>query len=108
MKNILETPEQIKAGVAVLKQGRRSEFWKLLSDIIRANIELIKDRILEGSDASDKEDMDRQRDRLKVYKEVLNTPDGLIKKLEGGTTVGINLDPYEHPSDDEVDSKASK
>ena len=101
--NLFDNQEKIDANLATLKIGIETPFWKLMSDILRANIEVVKGRILNGKEGETIDDIDKLRDELTIYENVLNTPENLISKYEAGSKGGVDLDPYEKQKEpDEV------
>jgi len=70
----------------------------LFEQIIDANIKVVTDLILNGLNLSGeeatKEEMDRLRDKLKVYKEIKSTPERTIKRLTAPEGEEVNPDPY--------------
>jgi len=97
--NLFDTKKKISTNIAALKIGITTEFWRVLSDIIKANIEVVTERILSGSEGETKQDIDRLRDKLSAYREILNTPEDLIHKFEDGDKGGVEVDPYEKHKD---------
>jgi len=92
-EHLFDTEEKQQNAIATLRDGMNTPFWKLITDILKDNIELITEQILEGGKTKK---MNRLRDRLKIHKEIVNTPKLMIKRLspspEGKEP---NLDPYQ-------------
>lgn len=70
--------------------------WLLFEAIAYANIEAVKNQIIEGVGIQDNmETINRLRDKLNVHKEMVMTPDKYIKELGPQTiTQEVNHDPY--------------
>lgn len=85
--------------------------WKLYVQILEANIDFLKMQLEEGLDAEGveetKADIDRIRDKLKICREMRDTPMTTIKKLTTESPEPVNDDPYDIVSPDEptVDNK---
>ena len=92
--DLFNTKKAIKSTVATLKSGKESEFWQVMKLIVNENIKLLEENILEGYEGETQEDIRVKRAKLKAYKEVLNTPDDIIKKFEGSKKNEIEFDPY--------------
>ena len=89
---LFNTEKKRQVALAIFKAGIDTPIWNLMTKILRENIKFITKQILEGGE---KKEMDRLRDRLKIHKEMINTPKSMIEKLtsleEGGEP---SLDPY--------------
>lgn len=97
--DIFDTPEKIKLALATLEAGKQSEFWILMCKIIDGNIEYLSQQLLNGIDGDNKEaskDLeDRLRDKLKVLKEIRNTPESMISKYTSNDQEVPSFDPYQ-------------
>lgn len=92
--NFDDPKERIQA-VADFKSLINSAGWQRLTFIVNANIEVLKDQILDGLEDETKETIDRLRDKLKVHKEIINTPEYWIKRLGPSDVVEeFNDDPF--------------
>ena len=96
---LFDTPEHTKSNLAILESGRGSAFWKLMCAILDANIEVLKDLILTGSEGETPAFISLLRDRLKTYKNVRNTPEDMLKKMQSDSPEKPNLDPYSTVAD---------
>jgi hypothetical protein len=69
--------------------------WQRLVFIVDTNIEVVKNQILNGLTGETKETIDRLRDKLTVYKEIMGTAAYWIDKLEPeDNPPEINDDPF--------------
>lgn len=93
---LFNTEKKRQAAILTFKNGMNTPFWQLMTEILKANIKVITEQILNGGIDTTKEQMDRLRDKLKVHKEIVDTPMSMIKKLtpspEGEEP---NLDPFQ-------------
>jgi hypothetical protein len=89
---LFNTKEKREAGIAKLVTLNRDPGWLLIKEILTENIKVVTDLILQGT--KDKETDDLLRDRLDIYKSFLNTPENLIKQLEGPTSQEPSIDPF--------------
>lgn len=105
---LFDTPEKINKAISDLQSGIGTEFWNLMGKILDSNIQVAKDQLENGTGegVETPESIARIRDRLKIYKEVRNTPEDLIRKLSVGEEEHPNPDPFEALPDEQVDSKA--
>jgi|TARA_Y100000310_G_C20426505_1_gene689340 hypothetical protein len=95
MKNdLFDTEKKREAAIVIFKTGINTEFWKLMIQILEANIEFVTEQILNGGEDTTKERMDRLRDRLRVYKEMIGTPASMVKKLTASEGEEPDVDPY--------------
>jgi len=68
--------------------------WKLVEAICYANIDLIRNQIINGIGEGETKDMiDRLRDKLKAYEAIIDTPNYWIEKLKP-------VEPPTHNEDD--------
>jgi len=91
---LFDTPDKINLAISSFKTLKDTVGWKLLEEIVEANIKLLEDQILNGFDEETKEQIDRKRDKLRAYKEIINTPDYWIKHLETPELLQQEEDPY--------------
>jgi len=89
------TKDKRNSAVSNFKTLVEQPGWKLFEAIIRANIEVVRYQILHGVDNETKEDIDRKRDKLRVYEECLGTPDFMVNKLSDTEVVHTRYDPYD-------------
>ena len=91
---LFNTEKKREAAIATFTMGVSTPIWQLMKKILEANIKVITEQILNGSEDATKEQMDRLRDKLKVYKNIVNTPESMIKSLTPAEGEEIGLDPY--------------
>jgi len=91
---LFNTPEEIKAAVANFKTLKLHPGWQSLKEIVDANIKVLEEQILNGIEDETKETIDRKRDKLRAYKEIIGTPDFWINKFESPQIVQQEEDPY--------------
>lgn len=92
--DLFTTKEDIVAAVANFKALKSTAGWQLLIEIVGANIKVLEKQILDGFDEETKEQIDRKRDKLRAYKEVIETPDYWIERLESPEPFKESDDPY--------------
>ena len=100
MKDTLfNTKKKVDAAIVTFETGIKSPFWELITQILEANIEVVKKLILDGTNTDGEKitekETDRLRDKLKVYQNVRDTPERQLKRLtspEG--TEDPDPDPY--------------
>lgn len=91
---LFDTKEKRDAAIAAFKTGVNTPFWQLMTQILEANIRVVTKQILDGGPDITKEQMDRLRDKLKVHKNVIKTPEIMIEKLTSPEGEEPNLDPF--------------
>lgn len=72
------TQEEREAAIGKFESLRKHNGWQLIVEILELNIKNVTAMIVAGGE---KADMDRLRDKLAVYTDVVNTPDLLIKSF---------------------------
>lgn len=102
---LFDTKEKINQGISDLRSGLNTPFWNLICKILDGNIEVAKEQLENGTGEGSEtpESIARIRDRLRIYREVRNTPEDLIKKLETGEEEHPDPDPFATVADAEVD-----
>jgi len=100
MKDYLfDTKEKIAAAVSGFTNLMAQPGWQLFEQIIDANIEVVSELILNGKnlegEEATKEETDRLRDKLRVYKEVKGMPERMIKRFTSPEGEEPALDPYQ-------------
>lgn len=76
--------------------------WLLVCQVAQQNMDILKEQILKGRDGNVKltpEEVDRKRDKLQAYEDVLGTPDMLLGNLEPSKPVIDKTDPYSDVED---------
>lgn len=94
LNEFFDTIEKRNLIVANFKTLKDTQGWVMLTEIIKANIKELENQLLEGFDGETKEQIDRKRDKLKAYKEVIETPDYWINKFEFKPELLEDADPY--------------
>ncbi len=92
---LFDTPEKAQVALAQFVQLQDTAGWQLFKRIVEANIEVLKEQIIGGLEGESPEAMDRKRDKLKAYQDILDTPNMMIKKLSPSTPVQDENDPYD-------------
>ena len=94
MENTLyDTPEKIDVAISNFKTLLQHPGWKLVEEIVQANIAIVRDQVLTGDGS--KEEMDRLRDKLQALKDVINTPKDQIHSLTSPDPLVPTADPYD-------------
>ena len=88
---LFTTEEEINKAVADFKSGIGSNFWQVMCQVLDANIEIVKDKILHKPDGADEKEMDRLRGNLKIMEDIRNTPEDMIKKLTSEEVVDTEM-----------------
>lgn len=86
--------DDTKTKIANLKELQRHPGWLLVKEVVDENIDVLEKQILGGFEGETKEQIDRKRDKLKAYSEVINTPNWLIDRFESPDAVVETNDPY--------------
>ena len=90
-----EDKDEIEASLTILRTGQQTAFWRLMQEVLDANIEHLQDLIINKFEGATESDLDKLRFKLSIYKEVRDTPETLVKKLTGTAGDEIEFDPYE-------------
>lgn len=102
MKNP-ETPEEKEAAIAAYRNLLNTEGWKLIEQIQDENIQEVQRQLEEGlGEGETKKDIDVLREKLRLMRELRDTPLNMIKKLESPDTEPDNPDPFDTVEEIEV------
>lgn len=93
-KELFNTDEKKSAAVAAFRQLKKTEGWRLLLQVARANVDALEEQILSRPEGLSGDEMDRKRDKRLAYKEIINIPDHLINLLEEPRKGTVEEDPY--------------
>jgi len=99
---LFDTREKREDAIAKLTQLQNDPGWDLVCRVLEANIEIVKDLLLHGSDHEDMQMVKTYRERLMAYENLLRTPTKLIDQLRSEPTKEPSVDPFY--SIDEVQS----
>jgi hypothetical protein len=92
---LFDTKEKVELALANFKTLRDHPGWIQVKGIVDYNIKLLEEQILYGVEDETKEQIDRKRDKLKAYKDVISTPDYWISQLEPKKPQVNEDDPYD-------------
>ena len=95
ISELFNTTEKANLVASNFKTLKDHAGWQTLVQIVEANIKVLEEQILNGFEDETKETIDRKRDKLKAYKEVISTPDYWIKKLTQPQPFIEESDPYD-------------
>lgn len=76
-----------------------SDGWKLVVAILDENIEVLRQQLETGAENEKKSDIDRIRDKLSLSREMRNTPQDMIEKLEAPVSEPDSPDPFDTVED---------
>lgn len=95
MKNLFDSEEKRNEAISSFTSLLTHPGWLLVQKIIEANIEVVRHRLEVGGDKDEsKFDVDRLRDKLKFYREVLNSPKTMLESLQKTGSVEMEFDPF--------------
>lgn len=94
MKDLFDTEEKVNLGIAAFRGLLNDPGWKLLEQILDANIEILRERLENGTEEETKEDIDVLRKQLAIFRQTRNMPNIMIEKLESSEGVEPNDDPF--------------
>lgn len=95
IQELFNTKEKSNVVVSNFKTLKDHAGWQVLVQIVEANMKVLEEQILNGLDDETMETVDRKRDKLKAYREVITTPDFWIDKLTEKKTNIEEADPYD-------------
>lgn len=92
---LFDTPQKIEQALAGFKSLVNHPGWILYEKIVRANIEIVKDQLLHGSDDDTKESIALLRKALVTMENDLSVPADTIKRFESPIDNEVDYDPYD-------------
>lgn len=100
---LFDTEEKRNTAIAAFRTLMEHPGWILVTKIMDANIEVLRNQLEDGMEEETKADVDRTRDKLKLMREMRNTPQDQIRKLETEDQEVPNPDPYEDKTEEKED-----
>ena len=94
MKDLFDTAEKVELGIAAFRGLLNDPGWKLLEQILDANIEILRERLENGVEEETKEDIDVIRKQLAIFRQTRNMPNIMIEKLTNADADEPNDDPF--------------
>lgn len=94
---LLDTEEKRQRAIGSLYRLFESDDWKVVAGVLDANIEVLTEQIINGEGTKQK--IDLLRERLRVYKNVRNTPSHLLENLAGKHSDPPVEDPFSTAED---------
>jgi len=107
--NLFNTSEKRAKAITAFTSLKRSEGWQLISSIIEENINVLKFQLNNGSKGETIDDINRIRDKIKIYQDLVKEPDRLINLFSKAETDAVVFDPYYNSLDEikkEIKEKA--
>ncbi len=92
---LFDTKQKRDLAIANMVNLKTNPGWVLVISILDANIEVLKNQILNGIEDETKETIDRLRDKLKAYENLKSTPDMIIKQLTEDKPIAPVFDPFQ-------------
>ena len=93
--NLFDTEEKVNKAIDSFNSLKSHPGWVLFKLVVEANIEVLEQRVLNGFEGETKEDIDRIRDKIHAYKEMIDTPENIIKNFSSSDDERFDEDPYE-------------
>jgi len=90
-----ETQEQVDEAIADYTNLLSNSGWKRFVAQVDANIEELQRQLEVGIENEKYNDLKRIRDKLKLLREMRNTPEKMISRLRSPETSVANPDPFE-------------
>lgn len=96
----------------ILMNGKDSDFWKLVKEVVQLNVEYLKELIISEKDDNGLQLTEKQlieaRMMVQAFREVMGTPEHFIKLFSGRDVETVSDDPYEQvePDNEANDSKS--
>lgn len=99
---LFTTPEEKEQAITIFRTGLGTTFWEYIKKVITYNIQVARFQL---ENPTKGQDDDIIRLKLKIYRDIISTPESQIKSLETPDVEIEDPDPYEHLSDsvEEVD-----
>lgn len=107
-----QTPEEINEAISDYTNLLNHNGWKRVVAQLDANIELLQKQLEAGGEEEKYGDVKRLRDKLALLREMRDTPQNMIDKMQSPTPEPVNPDPFDTREDvknrkkEEVDKSA--
>lgn len=97
---LFDTPEKIKHAVQSFTNLLEHAGWKLVEAIMNENIQVVQSQLENGIGEDEKpEDIKVLREKLKIMREMRDTPMAMLTKLEAIESEEKTYDPFETAED---------
>lgn len=93
MNTSFKTEQEIANAISLLSSLREHPAWKLVQSILDENLDFVRGQ-LEDEEGS-KDDVDKLRIKISIFKQMRNLPEDIVKQLQVEDTVVPNADPYD-------------
>jgi hypothetical protein len=94
-----ETEKEINDAISDYTNLLNHSGWKRVVAQLNENIEFLRNRLESDEEDEKLSDVQRVRDKLGLLKEMRNTPQNMIKKLESPEIEASNPDPFDTVED---------
>ena len=102
------TEEKRQVAIAAFQNLMEHPGWKLLVQILDANIEVLRMQLETEADEEKLQDVRILRNNLRLTREFRNTPQDQIKKLADEGQEVPNADPYPEVKDEKEEEKTEE
>lgn len=82
MEDLFDTDEKKANATAALGSLVEHPGWKIMVSVWQANIQFLREQLENGLDGETKEDIDRLRDKLAIFKENISKPQSLVESFQ--------------------------
>ncbi len=108
MIKVPETQEEINEAVSDYTNLLNNNGWKRFVSQLDANIELLQKQLENGVENEDYDMVKRVRDKLKLLREMRDTPESMLNRLTSPKTTPANPDPFDTADDIQKRRKVDK
>ena len=93
MNTSFKTEQEIANAIALLTSLREHPAWKLIQTILDENLEFVRSQL--EDEAGDKNDVDKLRIKISIFKQMRSLPEDIVNSLQTDDPITPNSDPYD-------------
>lgn len=93
--NLFDTQQKRSSAISDFSSLMKNPGWLLLQEVVNLNIKVLSDQLENGSDDQTLDDIKNIRNKIKIHRRIIETPEFLIKKFESPQSEEVEFDPYE-------------
>jgi len=95
MKKLFDTEDKVKEAISELESLTTTRGWEILCSVWDESIKMLLVQLEEGVSDETKEDINIIRNRLRLLRDIKNTPGDIIEGLQDDIESTPELDPFE-------------
>ena len=93
MNTSFKSEQEIANAISLLSSLREHPAWLLVQSILDENLEFVRGQL--EDEGGSKDDVDRLRIKISIFKQMRSLPENIINSLQTDDPITPNSDPYD-------------